>query len=158
MIVKNLALNVLKAGLIVGTLDILAAFIQVYSKTQKSPIIVLNFIASGVFGKEAFAGGDKMAVFGLLFHYFIAFSFTLLFFVLYPRLKRMISNKLTLGIVYGLFIWFVMQFLIVPLSQATSMKLSAEGAITAILILIICIGIPLSWMAQLFTAHSHKNK
>ena len=76
---KNLTLNVLKAGVIVGTLDILAAFIQFYSKTQKNPIVVLNFIASGIFGKEAFTGGNKMAAFGLFFHYVIAFGFTLLF-------------------------------------------------------------------------------
>ena len=152
---KNLTSNVLKAGLIVGTLDILAALIQVYSKTQKSPIVVLNFIASGVFGKEAFSGGTKMAAYGLFFHYLIAFGFTLLFFVLYPKLKGIISNKLALGIVYGLFIWLVMQFLIVPLSQAPPMKLSVQGAVTAILILIVCIGIPLSWLAKRY-AHQLK--
>ncbi len=145
---KNIALNILKAGFIVGTLDIIAAFIQFYSKTEKKPIVVLNFIASGVFGKEAFTGGNKMAAFGLFFHYIIAMGFTLLFFALYPKLKELIHNKLILGMIYGLFIWIIMQFLIVPLSQAPSMKLSFQGSITAILILVVCIGIPLSWFAQ----------
>ena len=151
---KNLISNVLKAGLIVGTLDILAAFIQVYSKTQKRPIIVLNFIASGVFGKEAFSGGNKMAAFGLLFHYLIAFGFTLLFFMLYPKIKEVIKNRVIVGVFYGLFIWLVMQFLVVPLSQAPPMKLTVQGAITASLILIVCIGLPLSWLAKRYTDQS----
>ncbi|SFG94042.1 hypothetical protein [Pedobacter insulae] len=144
---KNLAFNTLKFGVLVGTFDILAALVQYYLKTQKNPITVLNFIASGVFGKEAFSGGNKMAAFGLLFHYLIALGFTLLFFVLYPKLKALIQNKFFLGSLYGLFIWLTMQFVIVPLSRAPIMKLKVEGAITAILILIVCIGIPLSLYA-----------
>lgn len=145
---NNFVLNVCKAGIIVGTLDILAAFIQFYSKTQKSPIVVLNFIASGIFGKEAFTGGNKMAAFGLFFHYLIAFAFTLLFFALYPKLKKLIRNKYVLGLIYGLFIWLVMQFLIVPLSRVPVTKFSIQGAIISISILIVCIGIPLSWLAK----------
>ncbi|MES2650238.1 MAG: hypothetical protein V4663_00790 [Bacteroidota bacterium] len=145
---KNLASNIVKAGLIVGSLDIIAACIQFYSKTQKNPIVVLNFIASGVFGKDAFTGGAKMAAFGLFFHYLIAFGFTLLFFILYPKIKPFIKSKLLLGTVYGLFIWLTMQFLIVPLSQAPAMKISFQSATIAIFILIVCIGIPLALLAK----------
>ena len=145
---KHLALTTLKAGLIVGSLDIIAACIQFFCKTQKNPIVVLNFIASGVFGKDAFTGGTKMAVFGLIFHYLIAIGFTLLFFILYPKIKLLIKNKLLLGVLYGLFIWIIMQFLIVPLSQAPELKISFQSASIAILILIVCIGIPLSWLAK----------
>lgn len=151
---KNLTSATLKAGLMVATLDILAAFIQFYSKTQKSPIVVLNFIASGVFGKEAFSGGSEMAVIGLLFHYIIAIGFTFIFFVLYPNLKKVIKNKIVLGSIYGLFIWLVMQFIVLPLSQTSSLKLSVQGSITAILILIVCIGIPLAWLAQRYSTSS----
>ncbi len=153
---KNLLANVLKAGLIVGTLDILAALIQFYIKTNKNPITVLNFIASGVFGSDAFTGGTKMAAFGLFFHYIIAFVFTFLFFKLYPKLSTLTRNAFLLGFVYGLFIWLTMQFVVLPLSQAPAMKINLQGAITAILILIVCIGIPLSWLTQRYTTHISK--
>ncbi len=153
---KNLLSNVLKAGLIVGTLDILAALIQFYIKTNKNPVTVLNFIASGVFGKDAFTGGTKMAAFGLFFHYLIAFCFTLLFFKLYPKLKGLTHNIFLLGFAYGLFIWLAMQFIVLPLSQAPAMKMNIQGAVTAILILILCIGIPLSWLAQRYTTPINK--
>ncbi len=154
--IKNLMANVLKAGLIVGTLDILAALIQFYIKTNKNPISVLNFIASGVFGNDAFTGGTKMVAFGLFFHYVIAFSFTLLFFKLYPKLSVLIRNTFLLGSVYGLFIWLTMQFVVLPLSQAPAMKMNIQGAITAILILIAYIGIPLSWLTPRYTNHINK--
>ncbi len=74
---KSFIPSVLKAGFIVGTLDILAAFINYYINTGKSPEPVLKFIASGVFGKSAFTIGNEMLAWGLLFHYGIAFIFTI---------------------------------------------------------------------------------
>ena len=71
---------ILVAGLVAGTLDILAAFVQTYINTRKGPDIVLKYIASGVFGrKEAFGGGDSMIIWGLLFHFIIAMAFAAFF-------------------------------------------------------------------------------
>ncbi|HYG39365.1 MAG TPA: hypothetical protein VD908_12125 [Cytophagales bacterium] len=78
---NNFLLKILKAGLLVGTLDILAAFIHYIIASGKSdPFVVLKFIASGVFGNEAFVGGNIMIVAGLILHYIIALGFTLFFF------------------------------------------------------------------------------
>lgn len=41
---------VVRAGLIIGTLDILAAFLQFYLTTYNNPVVVLHYIAGGVFG------------------------------------------------------------------------------------------------------------
>lgn len=71
---------IIKAGLLAGTLDISAACVQYYMKTGKNPDYVLKYVASGAFGKDAFTGGIVMSMAGLLFHYLIAFSFTLFFF------------------------------------------------------------------------------
>ncbi|MES2416974.1 MAG: hypothetical protein V4541_02240 [Bacteroidota bacterium] len=144
---KNLVSNSIKAMFMVGTLDILAAFIQYFIKTQKNPIAVLKFIASGVFGSDAFTGGNKMALFGLVFHYFIALLFTLIFFWLYPQIKLLIKNKIVMGVIYGSFIWIIMQFVVLPLSNAPALKITFQGAIIAVLTLILCIGIPLSFLA-----------
>lgn len=46
---------------------------------------MFNYIAGGVLGiKIAFQGGNSIAFIGLLIHYFIAFSFTLFFFWIFP--------------------------------------------------------------------------
>jgi hypothetical protein len=145
----KLPLNqILKAWLLVGTLDILAACILVLVKSGKNPLIVLTFIASAIFGKDAYTGGAVMQVIGLVFHYFIALCFTVFFFFLYPRLKLLRSNVILTGIVYGLFVWCVMNLVVVPSTQITSRPFDLTNAIINMLILIACIGMPLALMAK----------
>jgi hypothetical protein len=143
--------SILKAGLVVGTLDILSAFIYVFIKSGNPHIPgILKFIASGVFGKQATAGGSGMIVAGLLFHYAIAFLFAIFFFRIYPKIKKLFGNKFFLGIVYGIFVWCVMNLIVVPLSHVAHRDFNLANAAINIGILIICIGIPLSFMADAF--------
>jgi hypothetical protein len=65
--------KLIKAGLIVGTLDILAAFIQFFIQTKGNPLIILKYIASGLLGKEAYSGGDTVILLGLILHYLLHF-------------------------------------------------------------------------------------
>ncbi|HEU4770109.1 MAG TPA: hypothetical protein VFS77_22265, partial [Pyrinomonadaceae bacterium] len=48
---------ILLAGFVAGTLDIIAACVSAWLRSQTSPVRVLQFIASGVLGPEAFRGG-----------------------------------------------------------------------------------------------------
>src|SRR5277367_4188462 len=143
---KSFLANALSAGLITGSLDISAAFIQYFIMTHKSPVVILPFIASGVFGKEAFNGENIMILWGLIFHFITAIIFAIFFFWLSKMFPSILKNKLLTGILYGFFIWSVMQFIVLPLSNAPKSPLHFTGAIIAILILIVCIGIPLAYM------------
>ena len=142
--------KVLLSGLLVGTLDILAAFVDVYVNNGK-PLAVLNYIATGAFGKTEFAASNGGAVMGLLFHYIIAFAFTLFFFWLYGQTKLLSKNWILTGIVYGLFIWVVMNLVVVQLSNTAHKPISQmdpKKALKAALILICMIGLPLSFIAN----------
>ncbi|HET6225158.1 MAG TPA: hypothetical protein VFF27_02700 [Bacteroidia bacterium] len=139
------------SGLIVGTLDILAAIIDFYVSTGKNPSAIFKYIASAVMGMDAFAGGTAVILLGLLLHYIIAFLFTILFYFLYYRFAWMRLNKILIGIGYGVFIWAVMNRIVVPLSLTPK----ANGfviwkAVKAASILIFMIGIPLSFLAARF--------
>lgn len=138
--------HVLKIGLLAGTLDILAALLHYFIKTNKDPLPVLKFIASGVFGKEAFTGGNSMYIWGLVFHFLIAIAFTVFFFWAYSLFPSLFKYRLLTGIVYGLFIWAVMQFIVLPLSNAPKMAFRPLNAMLAAGILIVCIGIPLAFL------------
>ena len=143
--------KILQAGLIVGTLDILSAFIYYYIKTGKTNFLVIfKFIASGIFGKDAGAGGTGMIVAGFILHYAIAFSFTIFFFWVYPKVNVMSKNRIVTGIVYGLFVWALMNLVVVPLSNTVHRPFKIEGALINMGILIVCIGLPLSFMANTF--------
>jgi hypothetical protein len=140
---------VLRAGLVVGTLDILAAFLHYYLKTQGNPVLVLYYIASGVFGDEAYTGGIQMAFWGLLLHFIIAFTFTILFFLLFrasPLIRRI---GIFSGMLYGVFMWSATQFIVIPLSNISSIApLNLYNVAIAIAILIVCVGVPLYYMAK----------
>ena len=82
--------TIILTGLLAGTLDAVAAIVV----SQASPAAVFKYIASGAFGAgKAFSGGDIMIAWGVIFHYFIALSWTLLFFFIYPTLPWLKKNK-----------------------------------------------------------------
>ena len=136
----------IKAGLIVGTLDISAACIQYFIKTGKGPAGVLKFVASGIFGKDAFTNNTVMIIMGLLFHFIIAMLFTFFFFWLTAKIPALLKAKLLTGIIYGIFIWTVMNVIILPLSNTPPLPFKITNAVIAASILIVCIGIPLAFL------------
>src|SRR3954470_4890490 len=140
------------AGLLVGTLDILTACTDYYIATGKSPAVVLRSVASGVFCKDAFTGSDLMLLWGLLFHYIIAFSFTIFFFWLYRKLKVMASYPILTAVVYGIFMWVITTRVVMPLSNAATGTFHFWKAIKAILILVVMISLPLSVIAKKYFA------
>ena len=137
-------------GLLAGTLDISFACLQVYIMRGTTPEIVLRYIASGAFGKAAFSGGWGMPLVGLLFHYIIAYSFTILFFILYPAIRVMSKSVVATAIVYGIFIFVVMNLLVVPLTKIPASTFHLDKALMATAILIVAIGLPLSFFARKF--------
>jgi hypothetical protein len=143
-------------GLLAGTLDILAACTDYYIATEKNPVAVLRFIASGVLGKDAFTGGTGAAVFGLALHYLIAFIFTIFFFLVYPKIKLLSKNRIITAIVYGIFIWAIMSRIVLPLSNTPALTFHIGKAIKAALILTVMIGLPLSFIAYNFYIGSKK--
>ncbi|MCW3090974.1 MAG: hypothetical protein JWP81_2043 [Ferruginibacter sp.] len=147
---------IIKTGLLAGTLDISAALIQFYLKTGKNVLIVLKFIASAVFGKSAFEGGYDMAAMGLLFHYIIAFGWTILFFLLYPRMPLLGKKPVITGLLYGIFVWLVMNLLVVPATNISRAPFRLVNSITGALILMLAIGLPVSLLANQF--YSKKSK
>lgn len=139
------------AGLIAGSLDILSAFIDHYIQSGKGPEGVLRFVASGTFGQDAFTGGDQMIVFGLLFHFIIAFCFTIFFYWLYQTVPFLQLNIFVTAILYGLFIWVVMNLIVVPLSNTNKYPFHAVNAVKSLLILICMIGLPLTLIVKYFS-------
>jgi hypothetical protein len=129
-------------SLLTGTLDAIAAIIIGYPAT---PGQIFRYIASGLFGKAAFTG-NHMIFWGVLFHYLIATTFSVVFFVLYPNFKRILKNKYVTGILYGFIIWVVMNMAVLPLSNVPKQpgQVNLITVITSLLALIICIGLPVS--------------
>jgi hypothetical protein len=142
--------RIILTGFIAGTLDATAAIIQFYIKTGKSPVIIFVYIASAVFGKDAFSMSQFIAFAGLLFHYLIATIFSAFYFLIYPKIKFLQKNKTVDAIIYGIFVWMVMNLIVVPLSHVQASPFNFVNALVAAVILILCIGVPVSFIAFSF--------
>jgi hypothetical protein len=133
-------------GLLVGALDITAASIQYFIKTGKGPASILKFVASGLFGKEAFSVGTPMIIAGLIIHFLIAMTFTILFYFLVKNIPLSRVNRLVTGLLYGAFVWAVMNLLVWPLIKVPPRIPDLSRDLQAMGILIVCIGLPLSFL------------
>jgi hypothetical protein len=111
--------SILLATLIAGTLDASAAMINFkINAPDVNSLRVWRFVAGGAFGEEARSGSlFPWALYGILFHFLIAFLFTLFFYLIYPRFRVMHKNLIVTGILYGAFVWIVMNLIVVPLSN-----------------------------------------
>jgi hypothetical protein len=148
--------QVIRAGFIVGTLDITATCLHYFIKTGKGPALIFKYIASAVLGKAAFTGGANVIACGLLMHYAIAFAFTIFFFWLFEKRKIFAQNPLLTGIFYGSFTWLMMNLVMVPLTRANAAPFTVQSVVINLLILIACIGIPLALMAAMYQKLNHE--
>src|SRR5438105_946313 len=138
--------TVLITGLFVGTTDLVSAYITQLIKTGKYADKMLLYIAGGGLGLErSMQGGNGTALLGLFFHYFIAFSFTLFFFWIFPRLKFLSFNKYLVGMLYAVFVALVMNQLILRLTPLPVGPLNVSLAIPGWLTLGVVLGIPIAW-------------
>ena len=137
--------TVLLAWLIAGTLDLSMAII-VWSVVLKKVTAtkILQGIASAVFGQDAFSGGWTMIMIGVIFHYIIAFSFALLYFIIFPYIPFLKKQRVISGFLYGIFAWAFMKFIVLPLTVIQQSPFKWSNALISIAILMACIGLPIS--------------
>ena len=155
-------------ALLVGTLDITAANVQFYLNTNhgaklklngaEEPVSFITYLTHGgpdrifkYISKAVFdpATNEKLLIaWGAVFHYLIAFSFTVVLFLLYPKISKLIRNKFLVGFIYGLFIWSIMNLLVVPMSKINKFPANLKQAAIAELILTFMIGLPVALIAN----------
>lgn len=153
----SLVRQIIIVGIIAGLLDITAATTQFLLSGGKNPVQILLFIASGVYGREAFAGGTGMAILGFLLHMFNAMAFTVFFFLVYPKLKALSANRYLWTIVYGASVWVVMNRIVLPLSNITQREFNIRSAAIGMAILIVFIALPIVIGAQRYYSRTTTN-
>src|ERR1700677_4336760 len=131
--------------LIAGTLDILSAYTSIFIQTGHISRRMFQYIAGGALGlQNTKNGGLPVILLGIFFHYFIAFCFTLFFFYLYRKNRIFGLNKFVAALLYGFFIWAVMNLVVLPLSALPSGTITIGGALLGSSILAVMIGLPVS--------------
>lgn len=148
--------TILLAWLIAGTADLLTAlfvYTTVLHKTTAAKI--LASIASGVFGQDAYSGGWPMLVCGVLLHYFIAFCFTVFYFLIYPYISRITRYRFFAGILYGAFVWLIMNLIVLKIALGHTSTLTPDAIAIGSGILMVCIGMPVSYIISRYYTSNH---
>lgn len=134
-------------ALVVGTLDISDALIF-YAVRGVAPMRILQGIAAGLRGRAAFSGGVPTALLGLCLHFFIATAIVLTFFVLASAVPRLVRRPLVSGPVYGVVVFCVMNYVVIPLSAINMPPFNTARLVNGLLIHILGVGLPAAWSVR----------
>src|SRR4029078_10029533 len=97
---------ILSGWLLCGVLDISAACIQAWIQAGRAPADVLRGGASALWGAAAMTGGLTMAAIGLVMHFTVALTATLVFYALSRRIAVLRSAPLwIIGPLYGIVVF-----------------------------------------------------
>ena len=141
-----LARTALYAGLLAGALDISAAILTNLEVPARA---VLQAVASGLLGPEAWRGGWPTAWLGLGAHFAIMLVVAVIFVAaaaVAPSLRR---SWLPVGAVFGVAVWLVMAFVVVPLSASpVSGPVDLMSALEPVVVHIVAVGLPIAWITR----------
>lgn len=143
---------ILLAGLVAGTLDITAACISAWMQSGVTPERVFRYIATGVLGPPASTGGTSTAALGLFLHYVIATGWAVVFYIASRFLRLLTEHPIPSGLIYGVVVYLLMNFVIVPLSYVPARRTPPQFQDRALQagILMICIGVPIALIVRRF--------
>ncbi|HEX8560598.1 MAG TPA: hypothetical protein VF668_21055 [Pyrinomonadaceae bacterium] len=108
---------ILWGGLLAGAGDIAFAFV-VSGLRGVGPVRVLQSVAGGLLGPAAREGGLAAAALGGALHFLIAAAAAAAYWLASRRLRVLVRRPVTCGLLYGVAVYFVMNFVVVPLSAA----------------------------------------
>ncbi len=101
-------------GLIAGTVDIGAASVI----NRLNPIVIMQAIASGALGRASFRMGLTSAFLGLVLQWAMSMLIAAIFVGAARRLNILTRRWIAGGLAYGVVVYVIMNYVVVPLSAA----------------------------------------
>ncbi len=134
-------------GLIAGVLDASDGVVAYYLAYGMNPIQVLQFIASGALGQDAFSGGLATAGAGAFFHFLIAFVAAAVFVGASAKIGVLRSRWVLAGLAYGAWVWFFMNIIVLPFTQVAPSPASLPMLLNGVIGHAVFVGLPISFFA-----------
>ena len=140
---------ILVGGGIAATLDIVYAIVYSWIRAQVPPITIMQSVASGLIGQPAYDGGGSTALLGLVCHYAIALVIASIFWLASRRLAFMTRNAVASGFAFGVCVYLVMNFVVIPLSAfPTPMTYTPVRVAINVVAHMILFGLPIALAAR----------
>jgi len=148
---SNLAKAIFWGGLVSGVLDLIYATTSVV--LQGDPAIVLpQAIATGLLGVKSFEGGLPTAILGIALEFLITFVATAVYYVASRKLTFLVRRAVPWGVLYGVAIYFFMNFIVVPLSAAPKFDHTWASRASDFVVHMFLIGLPMALAVRRYSA------
>ena len=146
---NSLLRSIVLGGMFIFIIQIIHQWIVV-TLIQKTPFILIwQYIASGLLGEAAFAGGMATALLGVFFHLIISFAVAAVFILAANRIPLLRRNVIVGSLLYGFGVFIVMNMIVTPLSATPPIPApTLPWLIEAIIEHILAIGLPLGIVVQ----------
>lgn len=141
---------ILAGGLIAGVCDITFA-ITVWGLRGATPIQIGQAIMAGLVGRtDATAGGIAMGLAGLALHFVMTLIMAAIYFAAASRLRVLVKHAVACGVAYGLAIYAVMNYVVIPLSAIGPRTGSAPTyiVVSEVLVHMFLVGLPIAVAAR----------
>jgi hypothetical protein len=139
---------VLTGGVVAGTLDIVYACVFWAIKRGVAPQRILQRVASGLLGEASLTGGWATAALGLALHFFIAISMATVYYLVARRWATLWHRPVSYGAAYGLLLYVIMNYVVVPLSAAGPGSQDPVWVGMSIVVHALLIGVPCAIFAR----------
>ena len=140
--------SVVRAALIIGTIAAVTEMVPVFpiqGALGVSPRLVLQSIASGLLGRQAYSGGAATILLGIALHLLISVVPALLYVIASDRWPALRRHPWLAGIAYGTVVFAVMRWIVVPLSRVAYTQSTDWGMFTTSLVVhIVGFGLPVA--------------
>ena len=140
------------AWLTIGIVDIADALVF-YGFLGATPRLIFQSIASGLLGRAAFSGGFWVQCLGVALHFLISFVIALVYLAASHRMRTLAQRPWVWGPLYGLAVWFVMYFVVLPLSAHGPAAMKWPTVVDEIAIHLLGVGLPAALFAR---AHAER--
>jgi|SRR5690606_13868936 hypothetical protein len=110
-------LPIFLGGLLIAIGDITFAITLWFDWTAAGVVRVFQSIAVGVLGQASYEGGVPTALLGAALHLFMATMFVAIYAFVARRRPGLLDKPLVYGPLYGVVLYVVMNFVVMPLSR-----------------------------------------
>ena len=109
--------SIILGGLVGGAFDIAYAIIFSNLRSGVAPSRILQSVASGLLGSDAYTGGTPTAALGLGLHFFMALLWAAGYAIAASRIPLLVRRPVVCGAAFGVFVYAFMNLVVIPLSR-----------------------------------------
>ncbi len=141
-------LAILVGGVVAGALDIISAFGS-YVPDGATELGILQYIASGILGADAFEGGWTTGAIGLACHFGLTTAMAAVFVLAAKPLPVLLQQWCFAGALFGAATYVAMVYVVVPLSLVSDWTPAVGWSIApGLMAHIFYVGLPIAYVAR----------